>query len=219
MNLISKITRPLQKSKELTDEENSFVQGSIRFQFLTWKYDTSRYETTITEDAYLQLCSITNIPRSSLLNTVPKIFIRVLRKYLLEGKEWINVYHSSEGNQSFTIDYDQVFIPIAIPLREEWIGFELRIELLNELQETIGFISITDDNAKHLLCREGEDTFENMLFPVQILDSYAAVDTDNLTEISLRGGKKEYLEDNERIFIIDVRFRRKFTHFWEIIRL
>lgn len=189
------IHRPLLRSNEMTEEENSFVQGTIHFRFLCLMYDTSLYETSLTEPAYLQLCSISNIPRSSLLNTVPKIYVRVLRKYILEGKEWINLYHSPVGYQSFTVDFDQIFIPIAIPLRAIWTGFEIRIEVLNEMQEVIAFISLFDDTARHLLCREGEDTFEAMIFPLQILDSYAAFDAENLTEISLRGGKSEYLED------------------------
>jgi hypothetical protein len=197
-------SRDLSENMEFTEEENAFVQGSLSFQFKILQYHTKDVETVLYDSAILQIISVSNLPKSSLLNTIPTFYFRVLRRNLLEGSELVEIYRSNGLKTAFSLNYEMEehegtdgFIPVRIPVkRSHWKDFRLVIEFCNEFDELIASLTLRDNDACELLNRKENECGTASRYTLLLNEKYVLLDseTSNNCEVSLRGGKQQYLD-------------------------
>jgi hypothetical protein len=211
-SLSTVLIKDLLPNEEFTEDENALVQGKLKFSLFSLPFTRLQCETLLFDKGIIHVCSFSNIPRSSLLNTLPKTFFRICRKYTFEGPEMLEIYRSVNPKKGFNTDYLSIdeqpnyggIVEVRIPIftARHWNGFQILIELMNEFDELIGSLTLSDEKAMNFFQRNEENSLTKETFPLLMADNFAMIDEEHVCEVTVRAGKNE----NKDLYVKNLRF-------------
>lgn len=183
----------LQKSVELTEEENMFVKGSIYLKGS--KEIVVNEEITMFKESILQISNVTGLSKTSSFGKGSDTYCIIYRYSRSEGGQDVEIYRTKVVTKTVNPNFNEKVI-FHIPEDDDWSGMRMRIEIWDVGGEFMGCVILKDSELKSLLTRDGQDCLTPSIHDLKKKDGMAKhLQSMVQGKVTLSGGSKLFFDN------------------------